>query len=465
LGLLYIASNLREVRGDEVRVIDAFCANLTPEQLLEEVRRERPDLVGMNCSTHTFLEAMRSLEMVRQELPEVKILLGGYHATFATEHILKDYRFIDYIIKGEAENAFVKLLDHIEKGEEPADVEGISYLKGELVVSNPISLVLDLDSLPFPDRKLVSNIEYGYSLEGIPLTFGKFTTICSSRGCPFKCSYCSCAAFSLRKWRPRSPENVVEELESMYSDGYESCVFVDDNFTHDPKRALRITELVRQRRIRMQLYCEGRVDSASAELMLAMKKAGFNVIYFGAESASQGTLEYYHKHITPEKTRKAIENAKRAGMLVVTSYIVGAPVESREDVRQTIDFIHASRPHAVQVNILDCLVGTGIWEELVREGKVQRDDWRTNHRIYEYYPDHMGKEELEHLVNEAYGQWLKGWWSREGLSDILRILYKNQTARRVVFSNLFNPNVRKRITEGMQVFDDPLTMPERAKSG
>lgn len=453
LGLLYIAANLRKRRGDEVKVIDAFCANLTPEQLVERLVRERPDLIGMNCSTHTFMEAMRTLEMAHRELPEARILLGGYHATFATEQILRDYPFIDFIIKGEAENAFVKLLDHLEKGESPADVEGISYLDQGRLVANPICLIEDLDSLPLPDRKLVSDIDYGYSHEGIPLTFGRFTTICSSRGCPFKCSYCSCAAFSLRKWRPRSPENVVEELEGIYSEGYRSCVFVDDNFTHNPKRAMRIAELIRERRIRMQLYCEGRVDSASPELMRAMKRAGFNVMYFGAESASQNTLEYYKKHITPEKTRKAIDSAKRAGMLVVTSYIVGAPVESKEDVRSTIDFIFASRPHAVQINILDCLVGTSIWDDLIREGRVGPSDWKTNHRVYEYFPDHMGKEELEAYVNQAYAQWLKGWWNKQGLREILRILYKNQTARRVVFSNLFNPNVRKRISEGMQAFE------------
>ena len=453
MGLLYIASKLRESRSDEVKVIDAFCTNLTPEQLLEKVVKEKPDLVGMNCSTHTFSDAMRALEMIHHELPQTKIILGGYHATFAAEPILRDYPFIDYIIKGEAENAFVKLLDHIEKGDQPTDVEGISYLEGERLISNPLSLIQDLDSLPFPDRKLVCDIQYGYSHQGIPLTFGKFTTICSSRGCPFKCSYCSCAAFSLRKWRPRSPENVVEELATMYSDGYEGCVFVDDNFTHNPKRAMRITELIKQNHIKMQFYCEGRVDAASAELMSAMKKAGFNVIYFGAESANEKTLEYYNKHITPDKTRNAIENAKKAGMLVVTSFIVGAPVESKEDVQRTIEFIHANRPHAVQINILDCLVGTSIWDDLVREGKVGRDDWKSNHRIYEYFPEHMGREELEQYVNEAYGQWLKGWRSREGLGEILRILSKNQTARRVVFSNLFNPMVRKRISEGMQAFD------------
>ena len=118
---------------------------------------------------------------------------------------------------------------------------------------------------------------------------------------------------------------------------------MDDNFTHNPKRAERICELIKERKIRMALYCEGRVDSASKELMRKMKGAGFNVIYFGAESASSRTLDYYKKHITPEKTAKAIGNAKDAGMLVVTSYIVGAPVEREEDVAKTIEFIRGTQ--------------------------------------------------------------------------------------------------------------------------
>lgn len=451
LGLLYIASNNREERQDEVVLCDAFCADLEPEELLARIVTARPDVVGLNCSTHTFMDAIKALEGVHRALPDCKVILGGYHATFATESILRSYPFVDYIIRGEAERPLVKLLGHMEEGTPPSDVEGISYLKDGTLVERPICLVEDLDALPFPERKLLGDLKYGYTHRGIPLTFGKFTTISSSRGCPFRCTYCSCAAFSQRKWRPRSPANVVEELESIYADGYESCVFVDDNFTHDPGRAERICELIRERRIRMQLYCEGRVDSASKELMRRMKGAGFNVIYFGAESGSERTLEYYKKHITPEKTAKAIANAKGAGMLVVTSYIVGAPVEGEEDMRQTIDFIRNSRPHAVQVNILDCMIGTGLWDDLCARGLIGPDDWKTNHRIYEYDGTRT-KEQLQASVNEAYSEWLKGWWNRRGVRELLTVLAKNQTARRIVFSNLLNPNVRSSVREGMRPF-------------
>jgi anaerobic magnesium-protoporphyrin IX monomethyl ester cyclase len=433
-------------------VVDAFCENLDADQLLERIRSERPDVVGLNCSTHTFLEAIAVLEKASRALPEATIVLGGYHATFAADLILKEYRFVDYIIKGEAEKALVQLLDCLDSGAEPEQVEGISYLKDGRMVSNPISLVQDLDSLPFPDRSLLGKVEYGYSHQGIKLTFGKFTTVSTSRGCPFKCTYCSCAAFSLRKWRPRSAESVADELEMLNDQGYESCVIVDDNFTHNPKRTEAICDLIRKRHIRMKFYCEGRVDSATLPLMRTMKKAGFDVIYFGAESASPHVLDWYNKHIKPEKTRAAIANAKKAGLLVVTSYIIGAPVETREDIERTIAFIKETRPHGVQVNILDCLVGTTIWENLEAQGIPGPGDWKTNHRVYEYNHEGLGREELEPLVNEAYAAYIKGWWRKESIPELLRVLALNTTAKRVIFSNLFNPSVRKRLGEGMKAY-------------
>ncbi len=455
MGLLYIASNIRENRTDKVVVLDAFCEGLTRQQLVERMVREKPDVIGLNCSTHTFLQAIQALQEAKKALPESKIVLGGYHATFASERILTEYNFVDYIIKGEAEHAMVQLLERLESGKSLEDVTGISYRQDGRTVNNPLSLVTDLDALPFPDRGMLSNIDYGYSFQGIPLTFDRFTTLSTSRGCPFRCTYCSCAAFSLRKWRPRSAESVIEELETVQEQGYKNCVIVDDNFTHNPKRAEDVCDLILERKIDMQFYCEGRVDGASYELMRKMKRAGFNVIYFGAESADNDVLDYYKKHINPEKTRMAISNAKRAGMLVVTSYIIGAPMETRDAIQRTLDFIRSTRPHAVQVNVLDCLIGTSIWEELEKNNVVGEDDWKRNHRIYEYHKDGFGKDELEAFVNDAYANWLRGWWSKEGVVDILRILGKNKTARRIVFSNLLNPTVRELIFKGVKVFNPP----------
>ncbi len=448
LGLMYIASATRKVRPDDIRIIDAFCENLSSEQLVDRVAAERPDVFGMNCSTHTFLDAIDSIKRIKERLPPTKIVLGGFHATFAAEKIVREFPFVDFVIKGEGERAFPQLLGHIEKASDPHDVEGISYMRGGTLVENPGGLIQDLDSLPLPARDLVDRVQYGYSHQGIKLTFGKFTTVSTSRGCPFSCRFCSCAAFTHRKWRARSAEGVASELEILHSEGYESAVMVDDNFTHNRKRVEKICELIRKKRIRMQFYCEGRADNASYELMRTMKRAGFNVIYFGVESASARVLEYFGKTVRTDLARKAIENAKRAGMIACASFIFGAPVETDEDARETIGFIKETKPHVVQINALDCLIGTPLWDELVSKGLVGPEDWKRNHRIWEYSADEEStKNRIAGLVNAGNAAYINSWVDFSSIPSILSLMLRNRTARRVAVGNLLNPSVRRRISE------------------
>ncbi len=432
LGLLYIASSLRTLRADDVRVVDAFCEGLSAEELTARVVRERPDVFGMNCSTHTFLGTIATLKAVRRALPETELVMGGYHATFAAERILRAYPCVDVVLKGEAEHAFPQLLDRLEAGVSLRDVDGVSVVEDGRLVDRPTAVIQDLDALPFPDRSLLAGVDYGYAYRDIPLTHGRFTTICSSRGCPFSCRYCSCATFSMRRWRARSARNVVDEIEALRQDGYRSAVFVDDNFTLDRGRVHEICDLLQERKVRMRFYCEGRVDNAPPELLRAMKRAGFDVIYFGVESVSDHVLKYYDKRISAERSRRAIEDAKRAGMLVVASFIIGAPVESREDILRTIEFIERTRPHAAQVNILDCLIGTPIWEEMVQAGVVGPEDWKRNHRIYEYNKVGPSQAELEELRDRGYAAHIEGWENAEGLLDLCRLLGSNPTGRRTV---------------------------------
>ncbi|HUV62228.1 MAG TPA: radical SAM protein [Thermoplasmata archaeon] len=450
LGLLYVASSCLQRRegSDDIKVIDAFCENLTEAELVSRIGSERPDVLGMNCSTHTFLDTISTLRAVDEAMPETKLVLGGMHATFASEMILRDYPFVDYIVVGEGEESFPRLLNHIDEGTPPSDVPGIGFTDNGQPTVKPDSLIEDLDTLPFPDRSLLPDIDYGYTHENIRLTYGKFTTISSSRGCPFRCSYCSCAAFSKRIWRPRSPENVVDELERMYGDGYECCVFVDDNLTLNRGRMERICELIRERKVKMQFYCEGRVDNTPYSLMRQMKQAGFNVMYFGVESGQKHVLNYYRKMIDVGDSRRAVADAKRAGMIVVTSYIMGAPVETKDDMDKTIDLIRAMRAHGVQINILDCLVGTDIWSELERDGAVGADDWKTNHRIYEYSDNGITRADLEAAVNRGYTAYLDAWKSVEGVKELVKTVITNRTARTVVARNLLNPHVRIKISDG-----------------
>ncbi len=445
LGLLYLASSIKQHRSDEVIVLDAFCMNLSREQLAERIIRERPDFIGLSTSTHTFLESIHALEEVSKALPGTIIAMGGYHATFAAEQILREYPFVNYIFKGEAERSLVELLDAIEKGGPPVDVEGISYVADGEYISHEPTLIENLDELPFPDRDMLDGIEYGYMFQGIPLTFGKFTTLNTSRGCPYSCSYCSCATFSRHKLRYRSPENVIEEIQLLYDKGYRDVVIVDDNFTQKKDRVERICELINERHIKMRFYCEGRVNNASPEMFRKMKKAGFEVIFFGAESASRRVLDYYHKKLDPEQTMAAVRNAKKANLLVITSFIIGAPVEHQEDMAETIDLIKKLRPHGVEINVLDILIGTQLWDDINGMGKVGPQDWQTNHRIYDYMGDIHSRDELESMRRTGYSAYIRALASPANLGEISGLLIHNSAARDIVFKNFFNPNVIKTI--------------------
>ena len=413
--------------------------------------RERPDVVGLNCSTHTFLDAAGVLEEVAGRLPEATIVLGGYHATLATEPILRACPFIDYVVGGEAEHSLVALLGCIEAGVRPRGIAGVSYLDDGALVSTEPELIADLDALPFPDRSLLRGVDYGYVFQGIPLTFGKFTTMCTSRGCAYDCTYCSCATFSRRRWRYRSAENVVDELGQLYRDGYRSVVLIDDNFTQRPGRVERICDLIGERGIRMKLYCEGRVNHASVGLFRRMKAAGFEVVYFGVESASDHVLGYYRKRATPAQAAQAVASAKQCGLLVITSFILGAPVESLDDMRRTIGFIRELRPHGVQLNVLDVLVGTPIWQDMAQAGRLGPGDWQTNHRIYEYNGSGPGKEALEAMAVAGYNAFLSAWKTPSGVAELARLAVGNSVAREVLLHNVLNVKALAAIARGFKV--------------
>ncbi|OPY33167.1 MAG: biotin synthase [Methanomassiliicoccales archaeon PtaU1.Bin124] len=461
LGLLYIAASIKQKRKDEVEVVDAFCMNLSKDELVARVKEYRPDVFGMNCSTHTYLQAIEVYKDLSNQMPDMKLVLGGYHATFASESILRQNPFIDFIIKGEAEEAFPMLLDHIEKGTEPMDVAGISYLKDGQQINNKLALIEKLDPLPSPDRTMLKGVEYGYHHSGIPLTFGKFTTMSTSRGCPYDCRYCSCAAFSLRHWRYRSAESVVSEMEELQRQGYKSVVLVDDNFTQRPDRVFQICDLMEEKGIHLRLYCEGRVNTAGLDMLKRMKQVGFDVIYFGCESASPKVLEYYNKRINPDMIAQAVGNAKEAGMIVLTSFILGAEIETKEDMEQTLQFIRRLRPHAVEINILDYLVGTPLWNEAVEKGIIKPEDWTTNHRVFEYGLSPLDKDGLQQMVNEGYDTYLDAWKNRQGVKELFRLIRRNGTARQIIFSNIFNRDARAAVMNGIKPFEEKKPVPEK----
>jgi len=185
-------------------------------------------------------------------------------------------------------------------------------------------------------------------------------------------------------------------------------MFVDDNFTLNPKRVIKLCQRMRKEKIDIEWICEGRVDRCSYEMMREIVKAGCRMLYLGIESANQRVLDYYKKQITPEQTITAVKNARRAGVeVIVGSFIVGAPNETREEIKNTLNFPQKIDIDIPQFNILGAFPGMDIWDELKISGVLNEGEcWETGVSVPQISPDALAYEEIKRMVHEHYQNFL-----------------------------------------------------------
>jgi len=409
LGLLYIGTVL-QTHGHEIKLIDNARMQLPVEKVVERVVKEEPEVVGLSALTHTFRQSVKLAQAIKEKNPDIKIVYGNYHPTFEYERLLRSYHCADYVILGEGEYTFLDLVETLEKERDIREVKGIAFrYNGGVVRTSPRPLIQELDELPFPDRHLLEQ-EYHSELVGVLGSGCKFTTILSSRGCPYGCKYCACSAFTARKVRFRSPENVVDEMEMLWSEGYEEIGFVDDNLLLNPKRVEKICELLKSRKIKLKMWAEGRADQASLETLKKFSKVGCKTIYFGLESGTQKVLDYYGKNITPELSRKAVSNSKKAGIEnVIGSFIVGAPIETKEDVQQTFDFAFSLKGMDFpQMNVLILAPGIELWDNAIKKGYMDGEQhWEAPVPAVNIYPSYLKERELIEMIDEFYKKFIK----------------------------------------------------------
>jgi len=209
------------------------------------------------------------------------------------------------------------------------------------------------------------------------LSMERFTTMQTSRGCPWPCLFCDIPMFNEGKWRSRSPQHVVAEFQQLQDLGYGAVYFVDDHFLLQPKRIEAICQGIIDTGVTIQWGCEGRVDSVAQHLFPAMAKAHCRTLMFGIESGSQNVLDRLKKEQTLAEVETAVTNAKQAGIEIVHGFfVVGNPDETVDDLRATFDFAARLRLDTFAFNRLCVYRGTPLWQEYVTRGLVNdADDW------------------------------------------------------------------------------------------
>jgi len=411
LGLLYLGRILED-EGHKVEVIDFLAEKYPLKTLINNL--PSTDAVGITIFssaykeslkggkyTYAYKESSKVADFIKEIDSELPILIGGPHCTIQPKKSLIEIPSADISLEGDGEEVIKEIVKTLEGTKNPSDLPGVYYRENNKIKKGkPAKIIENLDIIPFPARHLVNKYDYGKTLKSYFFK-PKFTSIITGRGCPYNCSFCTRNALGYRTFRKRSVENVVNEIQEI-NEKYDSVMIVDDTFLADEKRAEQIIDRLIDIGMDIEIYIQGaRVDTAKRDTYNKMKKAGVKHLYYGLESGNQDVLNFYNKSATIEQIRKAINLSSEIGFFTVGTFILGAPIETKKHIEKTIQFACSLPLDAVIFTILTYKYGSPLWDEAVKEGKIQESDGYTVVADSKKGLGNLTREQLEDFYRKA----------------------------------------------------------------
>lgn len=401
MGLLYIASML-EARH-QVSIIDApaegwqnvhkisvngelkWHGGLEFEQIANKIKENNIKLVAITVPfSISYWSAKKVAAAIKSIDKNIITVLGGHHVTVRPQEVLVN-KDVDFIVIGEGEYAMLELIDALENKDSAKleAIEGVGFKKnGEPVINSCRKLIRDLDVLPFPARHLLflenyySAVEAGESYRGNYILPGKkWATVITSRGCPFECVFCAINLTMGRKWRPRSAENVVKEIEELadkYNIGH--LTIEDDNMTLDIRRAKQICDMIIQRNLAITWSMPNgvRADALDEELIEKMKAAGCTEVFVAPESGDQNVVNnIIKKKMDLKKVEEAVILFHKYGIAVNVNFVIGCIGETKENIKQSINFARRLMQlgaNGIGANIAMPYYGTELYRQAEEKG-------------------------------------------------------------------------------------------------
>jgi anaerobic magnesium-protoporphyrin IX monomethyl ester cyclase len=357
MGLLYIAAYL-EKNNFSVRVLDVTAAGLTLDNILDIIEKESPCFIGISSMTPGIRSAVVIAQKLRNKFKDsITIGLGGSHVN-CDQNFIKRFPLFDLSVIGESEQAVVDIVKKLKQREK---VTGIIYAEA----------INDLDLIPPPARHLININDYFRDEQRLK---GKkpVATMLSSRGCPYKCCFCSIPIIK-HKVRYRSPKNIVDEMESVYEscDGHYS--FVDDALTLNKKNTILLCQEIINRKLKVQWCAMTRANLIDEEVAKFLSLAGCNDLFFGVESGSEKIRnEVIKKQVSNRQITEAIRLCRRYGIHTNIFLMVGFPKETWSDLKETINIGSRVKADLIGIRISIPFPGTGIFNYGQKEGLIPK---------------------------------------------------------------------------------------------
>jgi radical SAM superfamily enzyme YgiQ (UPF0313 family) len=356
--------------GHEIRVADDELGKITEEQIRELVKElPKPYVFGLSILAAQCKRAYELQRMLKLMYPDCITIAGGIHVTAVPDEALKEG--FDYVIRGEGERALLKLYEKIRSGEDCKQVESLSFRRSDGTIQHTMDgpLIENLDEIPVFPYHLFKNPKYDYGF------------LTSSRGCPYKCSYCSQRLMTGFTFRFKSPQRIVEEIRILVEDfGQKHITFYDDNFCFNRRRVIELADAICASGLheKCSFFVQTRADNFYEEAIPHLKRANFTGVGFGMETAVERLAEVIQKGETIETHRQAIERAKRHGIKVSLFMIFGLPTETHEDRMTSFRFVKEMGIEFTKFNNLIPYPGTKLFNDVKNTGEMRALEFWSN---------------------------------------------------------------------------------------
>ena len=378
LGVFALANAIRLEKTADVGIY--YHPDYTPATLEAVIRKYAPDIIGITCFTNTRFATFELAQIIKRIDSKIKVLLGGVHATFLDEQIMENYPFVDMIIRGYAERAFLDVIKAVIDQGNLGRIAGLTWRDGDKNVHRNYNRSLENDLT----GELAGDIKSLF-IDGLPtwksMNMMEFALpIETARGCVYTCFFCSRMGPENRTVVERQPDQALRYVHGLFELlGRQQVYFSDTNFTINKKRVFEFCDLLRAQPFEIEWTCGTRVDLVDREVLSAMRRAGCRKIYYGVDSLCKRILPSIGRHFTPEIAVKNLNLSVECDLEVQANVIIGFPGENAESVMETYSYRKQLHP-MVQLTLrpLKIMPGGPLYHHALKEG-FQEDYWLEDH--------------------------------------------------------------------------------------
>lgn len=381
---LTVAAALRELSGVEVKYVDCTHEGITVDNFKKFISDDHSAVYLIWTVNLSINSDLKAISEIRESRPDTPVVLMGPGATYFIKKCMVDSHV--FIARGEPDETVCELIEALRDGKDVSDIKGLSFMKDGKIVNNPSRpLMRDLDSRPFPARDLVGNHTY----HNPKLKTGPYTTMFTSRNCPFHCIYCVPSSLSFAREieyksatgsdrKPaisfRSPESVEKEVAHLQAIGYKAIGFMDDNFIWNEERTRALCAIMKK--YDMLWGCEARVDAITEPIARMLGESGCRYVDLGVESFNDDILKYIRKGITVNQIYEAIHLLHKYKVPVKLNILIGScPLETRETVKHTLREAKKLPVDQVMFNIVSPFPGTEYYKLCKENGWIKGGDY------------------------------------------------------------------------------------------